>query len=373
MPDTTDITAPYASELPDGVELRRLVIPQSLDAADAADFVAMVRARNEIYREINGNDDESNTPAEILPRYQDEIYERNLLWIVLREGEVVGRAILTLPREDGSRVAFLNVELVRSAWGRGIGTAAAELLEKTARDEGRTVLQAWAVHDEDATAERLGAPTGFGTIALDHTARFLRAHGYSLEQIERKSALPLTDASYARVDELIAEARRASEGYRIVQWTVPTPADVIDAYAWMKSRMVTDAPAAGIEFDEEVWDAARVADHERPYLESERTLHVTAARHIASGELVAFNELVIGADRTEPTHQEDTLVLAEHRGHRLGMLVKCAALHDWRTFAPQSPRVITYNAEENRPMLDINEAIGFVPVAYNGAWKKTVR
>jgi len=358
--------------LPTGVELRRLVIPQSLDAADAADFAAMVQVRNAVYREINGDDDESNTAAEILPNYQDEKYERNLIWLAFLDGRPVGRAILTLPGEQGSRVAFVNAELLREAWGRGIGSAATRLLERTALAEGRTVLETWAAHTDADAPERLSAPTGFGTVPLDHTARFLRRRGYALEQIERKSALELTAAAAAHVDALLAEARAAAVGYRVVQWTAPTPAERVDGYAWMKSRMVTDAPAAGMEFDEEVWDAARIADHERPYLAAGRTLHVTAAEHIATGELAAFNELVIGADHGEATHQEDTLVLAAHRGHRLGMLVKCAALHDWRTFAPDSPRVITYNAEENRPMLDINERIGFAPVAYNGAWKKTL-
>ena len=367
----TDTTAPSRVRPADGIELRRVGIPDSVDAADAADFVAMVQVRNAVYREIDGNDDATHTPAEVLPNYQDETYERNLIWLALIDGAVVGRAILTLPLEEGSRVAFVNIELLRRAWGRGIGQAAADLLEAQAAGAGRTVLQGWASHTGTEN-DLLTAPTGFGTIPHDHTARFLQARGYTLEQIERQSALELTDAAYRRVDELLGEAARVASGYRIVQWTAPTPEPFVDGYAWMKSRMVTDAPAAGIEFDEEVWDAARIADHEHPYLVAGRTLHVTAAQHVATGDLVAFNELVIGADRSEPTHQEDTLVLAEHRGHRLGMLVKCAALHDWRDFAPDSPRVITYNAEENRPMLDINEAIGFEPVAYNGAWKKTV-
>ncbi len=355
---------------PAGLELRLLQIPASVDALDAADFLEMVRVRNLVYGEINGNDDESIAPDELLPALQPDEYERRFVWLAVLDGEVVGRVGVDIPLEEGSRVAFWRIELLRAAWGQGIGTTAYALVEQVARDHGRSVLQSWATHP-DTTGPRIAPPTGFGSIPEDHAARFYLRNGYSLEQVERMSALDLTGA-HDRLSALLAEAREASAGYRVVQWFAPTPPEFVEGYAWMKSRMITDAPAAAMEFDEEVWDAARVARHDSLYTDAGRTLQVTAAQHIESGRLVAFNELVIGKDRTTATSQEDTLVLKEHRGHRLGMLVKCAGLLSWHEIAPQSHRVITYNAEENRPMLDINETIGFAPVAYNGAWKKVL-
>jgi len=352
------------------VELRPLAIPDSIDAPDAGDYLEMVRVRNAVYREISGHDDHAIAPDELLPHLPSSPDTERSMWIVLDHGRVVGRIGLDFPLEDGSAVAFWLIELLREAWGQGIGAAAYDLVERTARDHGRTVLQSWAEHPA-ATGPHLTAPTGFGSIPHDHAARFYLRHGYALEQIERNSAFDL-QGSFEVVERLLADARAAASGYRIVQWSPPTPDAYARSYGWMKSRMITDAPAAGLDFDEEDWDAERVARHDALYLDGGRLLQVTAAQHIASGDLVAFNELVIGRDRTRASHQEDTLVLKEHRGHRLGMLVKCAALMTWRDIAPRSPRVLTYNAEENRPMLDINEAIGFAPIAYNGAWKKVL-
>ncbi len=353
-----------------GLELRPLIFPTSIDAPDAHDFVTMVDVRNRVYVEISGHDDESIQAAELLPHYQPDPDELRFMWVAILDGEFVGRIGVDIPQHEGSKTLFWQIELLRKAWGQGIGAAGYELVEQKAREHGRTVLQSWASHPA-SDAPHIPAPTGFGSIPDDRAAHFYRRRGYSLEQVERNSAFDLK-GSWDAVERLFAEATTASKDYRVVQWSPPTPPEYAEGYGWMKSRMATDAPAAGMEFDEEVWDAARIARHDALYTDAGRLLLVTAAEHIETGELCAFNELVVGNDRSEASHQEDTLVLKGHRGHKLGTLVKCAGLLAWRDLVPGSPRVLTYNAEENRPMLDINEAIGFEPIAYAGAWKKVL-
>lgn len=355
--------------LTDDVVLRPLVVPDTLDAPDASDFIDMVRVRNAVFREISGHDDHAHPPEELLPHFRPEPYNDRLAWVIVWRGEVCGRVVIDFPLEEGSRVAFVSIEILRSAQGRGLGRAAYAVAEEAIRERGRSVIQSWIEHPP-AEGERLEAPTGFGSVPLDRSARFALCVGATLEQIERMSALDLTAPG---IDDRLRAARAGAEasaaGYRVVTWSLPTPEEYVEGYARMKARMVTDAPAAGMEFDDEVWDAARVRVHEAPYLESGSTMQVTAAQHVETGELAAFNELVVGGDHRAVSHQEDTLVLAAHRGHRLGMLVKTAGLVAWRERFPDTPRVITYNAEENRFMLSVNEAIGFAPIAYEGAWK----
>ena len=357
------------SEFPGEVEFRLIPIPASIQDGDAGDFIAMVAVRNETFRLISGHDDHALSAAELLPHFQPTALATRFLWLVLEGGRSVGRVGLDLPHEGAEKMALTFIELHPDVWGRGIGTRALALVEQTAKQDGRSVLQCYAEHPQEP-GPRLEAPTGFGSIpAQGHAARFLQARGFSLEQVERGSVLDLATGT-EQVEPLLAQARAASSDYRIVSWFAPTPPEYVEGYALLESRMSTDAPAADLEVDEEIWDAERVARNDALYTEAGRTLHVVAAQHLATRQLCAFNELAIGIDRTEASHQEDTLVLREHRGHRLGLLVKCENLLRWREIAPDSPRVLTYNAEENRPMLSINEVIGFVPQSYEGAWKK---
>jgi hypothetical protein len=52
------------------------------------------------------------------------------------------------------------------------------------------------------------------------------------------------------------------------------------------------------------------------------------------------------------------------------MLVKGDALAILRDQVPEARVIETFNAEENRPMLDINERMGFRPLLYAGEWQK---
>lgn len=349
------------------VEFRALIAPEIAEI-DAAALAEMVRVSNVISRETTGDGDSSMTLEEVQAMYApnpDTLIHR---WLVVLDGQVVGRFGVDIPQEPGSTAAYGMIELLAAVAGRGIGSAAHEVVESVARRYSRTSLQTFVDH-LPMEGEKLMSPTGFGSVPLDRATRFLQRHGYRLEQIERGSALDLT-AAPDRWEQMLEAARPLARGYRLVQWELPTPAEYIAGYAWLKSRMSTDAPTAELDIPEEIWDESRVVRHDERYLASENTMLVTAAQHIGTGELCGFSEIRIGRDHEGVSHQEDTLVLKEHRGHRLGTVLKCAGLLAWRRRMPGSPRIRTWNAEENRPMLSINEAMGYEPRLYASGWQK---
>lgn len=357
--------------LPADATLRPLELPARADAGPSPAVRAYAAVRNEMLIEITGRDDDCLTAPELLTTLFSTPDCDRRHWAIELDGDTVGRGALDILRDDGGETAFVTVAALRRAWGRGIGPAAYAQIERVARDAGVRKLLNWSEHrDAETPLPRIESPTGSGSAPLDRAARFLQRTGFRLEQVERGSALIWRDEVADRLHILRDDAAAHAADYRIVQWTMPTPDQCVDGYAWMKSRMSTDVPDGDLGMPEETWDAERVRREGSRLMRRDWTLLVTAAQHIVSGALCAFNELALGQDEAASTHQFDTLVLSEHRGHRLGMLVKTAGLLTWRDRHPLSPRVTTWNAEENRPMLSINEAIGFTPIAYEGAWRK---
>ena len=353
--------------------IERIVVPTTVDAPDAGPFRAIAEIGNRLCRHDTGHDLFDQTPEEMLPGWQDQTDRLQIGFTAVRDGEILGVATMMVPLEEGATSLEFDVMTDPVHWGEGVEEALLQAVEDEARAIGRTVVQTWTLHRPDAVGNRLASPTGFGSIpAQDRQTLFMQRHGFSFEQTERNSVFDLT-GSFATVERLLAEATAvAGADYRVLEWVAPTPDAYKDGFAAVVSRMSTDVPTGEIVWTEEQWDAARVERRDARLLAGGHTVSVVCVEHIPTGTIAAYNELVIAADHTAPTHQWGTLVLKEHRGHRLGTIVKCANLIRWRALMPDSPCVSTFNAEENRPMLDINEAIGFVPASSAGAWKKVL-
>ncbi|MDQ3656495.1 MAG: GNAT family N-acetyltransferase [Chloroflexota bacterium] len=349
-----------------------LPIPATVDAPEFADFAEMVDIRNEIEATALGSWALSVTAEELLPQYQKQEYDPSRLFVARIDGKIVARGGLSWSTAEGTNVTWVFADVLPAFRNRGIGGALLGHLEDLALASGRTIVQTDAIHTTIDGGERVHPPTGFGDVPADDPGvRFLRNRGYSLEQIARISFLdlPVAPALLARHREE-AEAK-AGPDYRVVSWKGSTPERWRADLAYLKNRMSVDEPAAGLEIDEETWDEARVVSHDEAEIAGGRDMLTSVVEHVPTGKLVGINELSVAKDRTRPVGQEDTLVLAEHRGHRLGMLLKATNLQELTTFAPEAPLVFTFNAEENRHMLNVNEAVGFRAVGYDGAWKKT--
>ena len=140
----------------------------------------------------------------------------------------------------------------------------------------------------------------------------------------------------------------------------------------LMTRMGTDAPSGELDQLEDEWTTERLREREDAEQDAPRTsLHV-AVEHVATGHLVGFTDLGVPHDTSKPIDQGDTIVIAEHRGHRLGMLLKLDGIALVTEEAPEHRVIITFNAEENRHMLDTNEAVGFRPFVVEGGWRKAL-
>ena len=265
------------------------------------------------------------------------------------DGAVAGALRLLLPMLDNPAVALVDVGVHPRHRRQGIGTALLEEGIALASASGRTRF----IADVDEP--------GPGTAG----AEFARHHGWTCDLVETRRDL-LLPVDEERLSALEAEALRASPGYEVVSWRDRTPDEFLDDRALLEQRMSTDAPSGDVPIEEERWDGARVREGEATDRARGRTVFSAGAVH--DGRLVGFTDLRIPLATPERAQQAGTLVLTEHRGHRLGARMKTAVLRQMAAGFPDVRRVTTYNFDGNRPMVAVNEALGFQPAGLLSTW-----
>jgi GNAT superfamily N-acetyltransferase len=315
-------------------------------ARDPADLAAAheVRAAS-LEHDIPGFGPQNLADLEAAVRNPWPDYDVN--WLVAEvAGRLVGRLDFALPTRDNTHLAQVDLWVHPSARRRGVGRALFVEAARLAAEAGRTTLIG-----EYATTHPGGAPR-------DHApAGFAAAMGAKPALVSTRRELDL--AALPDLEALRRAALPHAVGYTSMCWSGPVPAEYEEGVARLESRLIADAPMGDLDLEPEKVDAARVrASGEVRQRRGGATYHCVMCDD-TTGQPVAWT--MVGTDIGPTTHawQAITIVDPDHRGHRLGLLVKIANLEQLRARDPHVRYLTTYNAAENAKMIAINETLGF--------------
>jgi GNAT superfamily N-acetyltransferase len=255
------------------------------------------------------------------------------------DDRLVGLVTLHTSEWDNVHVAWVELLVHPDVRREGRGSALLEYAEARTRELGRTSIGLFGWDNE--------ATRGFGA---RHALPCRSA------AVMRRQALARLDRT--ALERTYAEAAARASDYELVRIQGRTPDDMLKAVAEMTAA-INDAPIDELDIEDEAFPPERVAAYEAAQVARGRRLYRVVARHRASGELAGHTVVVVEADRPHIGEQHDTSVVAAHRGHRLGLLLKADMLRWLAGSEPQLATVDTWNTESNRHMIGINEKLGY--------------
>jgi GNAT superfamily N-acetyltransferase len=269
----------------------------------------------------------------------DNIDEPRAFWLATTEAGIpLGCYELKLPTRENRANGFVELLVTTESRRRGIGTALLTHAARQAEQAGRGLLMG-------------------GTRVESPGAQFAASVGAMPGLQDARRILDVGPDLHARLPGLRADAEQHATGYSVRRWIGATPQDLVSGVCVLVTTMA-DAPHDAA-YEPEVWDAARLrADEERAAARHTREYSI-AASHDQTGDMAALTQVMVDpAGAPGWAHQQITAVTREHRGHRLGMLLKVAMLAWLAEAEPEIRHIITYNAVPNRYMIAVNEALG---------------
>lgn len=269
-------------------------------------------------------------------------------------GDVVAFAQLLLPQAENLDQVMVVLYVHPDRRGQGIGGRFVDHLLPHIREAGRPVVVGWPVlppDQDDAPGARLCTRIGL-------TRRSVAAI--------RACPLPIPDEVAA---ELQAEVDGKLGDYRIELWTGRIPDEHIEAFCVLQRQLDADDPREEYEDEPSNYSPERLRVAEERMFAGGKN-RILAVAFAPDGAIVGMSEIIYSTvPGTTFAHQEDTVVMPGHRGHRLGLGLKLATHRRASEVAPHLKVLITYNSHINDQMIGINERLGYRLIAREGAFQ----
>lgn len=312
---------------------------EQVDPADAAAVDDLVALTNAV-RTADSPWEHPLTAAEAIGELRHGWDGEPALQFLARAGDdVVAVGAYETSAYDNLHLAWLGILVHPDHRRRGHGSALLATLRERAVAEGRTSI-------------------GIGGWDSPATIGFAARHGLSQKAVEVNRRQVLADLDRRALDAAYDDALPHAAGYELLRLPAITPDPLLPELAVMTAA-INDAPTDDLDIEDNVFPPERIAAYDAAQAARGHRLHRLVARERATGELAGQSVVAVEAERPELAEQHDTSVLAAHRGHRLGLLLKLEMLRWLAEAEPQIATIDTWNAESNDRMISVNELLGY--------------
>jgi GNAT superfamily N-acetyltransferase len=240
---------------------------------------------------------------------------------------------------DNTHLAWLELLVHPDLRRAGRGSALLAFAEHRTRELGRTSIGC----------------SGWDSAPTD---RFAAKHELPRKSTAVKRRQVLERGEAALAEELYVEAARAASGYELLRLPGRVPEDLVDAVAEMTAA-INDAPMDDLDIEDEVFPVERIRGYETAMEGRGMRLYRVVARQRDTGVLAGHTVVAVDSERPWIGDQHDTSVVAPHRGHRLGLLLKADMLRWLAEAEPGLATIDTWNMESNDHMIAVNERLGY--------------
>lgn len=292
----------------------------------------------------------ADCPWEVPPTRYRQLQEMQFGWdgelaryFLIREDDAaVGTVCFYAPEHENLDLVWIELRIAPDLRRQGRGRAAWDLVTTLTRSVGRSSVILEGGWDSAAT----------------HA--FAAALDLPLAQVTVRRVHELTGSPDQRalLADLAAEAAEHAAGYDLVRIEGRTPEHLVDGVV-AATAAINDAPLDDLDYEDEVYDADRIRTFEQAQEDAGFRLRRVLAVERATGAAAGHTVLSVYSEQPAYAEQEDTTVVREHRGNRLGLALKADMALWLLADEPQLRWVLTENAESNDAMIGVNERLGY--------------
>ena len=275
-------------------------------------------------------------------------HRKDQIWVAIEDDQVIGYThVSTWP--DHADSGLVRVAVRQGHRRKGVGSELLLVSLGGLESEGRSklIVDIPIGSPIEGPAERLGLKRVFS---------------------ERISQLRVADIDWELMDSWIARASERAGDYELLSMRPPFPDEHMEEWCRIADAMNT-APMEDFDLEDTQMTPEKWRSIETNFAARGYDLHSLVAVHRPSRAFAGMTTLIYMRNNPSLALQDDTVVDPDHRNRGLGRLIKAAMAKDFLAEHPDVERIDTGNAGSNRPMLSINEEMGFRPILEISAWQ----